>query len=135
MCQIEFRRTMKKEGKRDDSGIFVAIILIVVGILWALQRLGVNLDIGRFFWLNIFDPFRNFFSHFFHLILSWQMIFIIVGIVLLAGKRSAGWIFLVIGGIFLLPRFFEIPGLTASLLLPVALVAFGIAMILRSVRQ
>jgi hypothetical protein len=55
------------------------------------------------------------------------------GFNIMAGKRSAGIVLIVVGGIFLLPKLFIVPGLTFSMFFPVLLVGLGIAMIVRKV--
>jgi hypothetical protein len=61
------------------------------------------------------------------------MVVIFVGLILMAGKRSAGMVLIVIGGIFLLPKIFVLPGLTFSMFFPVFLVGLGIALIVRRI--
>lgn len=61
------------------------------------------------------------------------MVLIIVGLILMAGKRPSGIVLIVVGGIFLLPKLFVVPGLTFSMFFPVLLVGLGIAMIVRKV--
>jgi hypothetical protein len=51
----------------------------------------------------------------------------------MAGKRSSGIVLIVIGGIFLLPKLFIVPGLTFSMFFPVLLVGLGIAMIVKRI--
>ena len=55
----------------------------------------------------------------------------IVGIILLAGKRSGGIVLLIIGAVFLLPKLFFIHGITITLLLPLILIGIGVAMVAR----
>jgi hypothetical protein len=123
---------MKNDNKRDDSSIVFAIILIVVGIVWALSRIGFNTEIWNFFRDSIFNPFSHMFGQLFHILFSWPMIILFVGIVLLAGKRSIGWVPLIIGCIYLFPRIFSWHELSLSLLLPLALVAFGVVLVIRA---
>lgn len=61
------------------------------------------------------------------------MVLILVGLILMAGKRSSGIVLIVIGGIFLLPKLFIVPGLTFSMFFPVLLVGLGIAMIVKRI--
>ena len=129
---IKNRSMMKEGNKSTDSRFIFAIVLIVVGVLWALKRLGINFEIWRFFADHIFHPLRYFFRHLSHILFSWPMVFLMVGVVLLAGKRSFGWVLLVIGCIFLTPRILGLPDLSFSLLLPVGLIVFGAVMVMRS---
>jgi hypothetical protein len=59
------------------------------------------------------------------------MILLIIGLILLAGKRSSGIVLIIVGGIFLIPKIFYLPGLTISFLLPVLLIGFGVALVAR----
>jgi hypothetical protein len=63
------------------------------------------------------------------------MILIIVGLILLAGKRSGGVVLIIVGGFFILPKIFVLPGLTISFLIPVILVALGVAMVAKHVNS
>jgi hypothetical protein len=59
------------------------------------------------------------------------MILIVIGAILMAGKRSVGLVLIIIGGIFLIPKMFFFPGLTISLAIPVLLIGIGVAVIAR----
>jgi len=117
--------------KHDNSRVVFAFVLIGIGILWILRRLGIYFDLPDIYWSNIFFPLRQFFHGLGHVIFSWPMILIIIGLVLMAGKRKAGIVFIIVGGIFLVPRIFLFHGLTISLLLPVLLIGIGVAMVAR----
>jgi hypothetical protein len=124
---------MENKPENRNSKIVLAWVLIGIGIIWILRKIGIYFDLPHFYFQNIFFPFKNIFQGFFHFIFSWPMILIIVGLILMAGKRSAGVVLIVIGGIFMLPRIFFIPGLTFSMIFPVILVGLGIAMIVRRI--
>ncbi len=117
---------------KDNSRIVLAFVLIGIGVIWILRKLGFYIDLN-INWHNVFYPMRQFFHGWGHFIFSWQMILIIIGLVLLAGKRSLGIVFIVIGGVFILPRLIHFPGLTASLLFPVILIGVGLAMVIKRV--
>jgi len=122
---------MEKEQKENNSKVVLAVVLIVVGIVWLLKKVGIYFEFPRIFFENIFYPFRQVFHWLTHFIFSWPMILIIIGIILMAGRRSAGLVLVVVGGIFLLPKIFFLPGLTISFLLPVLLIGFGVALVAR----
>ncbi len=113
--------------KRDNSRSVLAIVLIVIGVLWLLRKMGFYFEFPRVFWENIYFPFRHFFQNWGHIFISWPMILIIVGVILMAGRRSAGLILLVIGAVFLIPRIFFLHGITITLLFPVLLIGIGVA--------
>ena len=117
--------------KNENSRVVLAFVLIGIGILWILRRLGIYFDFPDINWGNFFFPFRHFFHGIGHVLFSWPMILIIIGLVLMSGKRKSGVIFIIIGGVFLLPRIFLFHGLTVSLLLPLLLIGIGVALVAR----
>jgi len=121
----------REQGRNNNSRVVLAFVLIIIGSLWLLRKIGFYIDFPNFYFENIFYPIRQFFHGIGHIIFSWPMILIFIGLVLMAGKRSAGIVLLVVGGVFLLPRIFFFPGLTISFLLPVLLIGFGVAMVAR----
>lgn len=124
---------MDNKPQKDNSRQILAYILIGVGSLWLIRRIGFYFDFPFHVFQNIFEPFRQVFHRIGDFVFSWQMVLIIVGAVLLAGKRSAGLILIIIGAIFILPKVAIFSGLTLSLLLPLMLVAIGIAIIARKI--
>jgi hypothetical protein len=124
---------MEIKPQDNNSKVVLAYVLIGIGIIWILRKIGLYFDIPHFYFQNIFFPFRDIFHDLTHFIFSWQMVLIIVGLILMAGKRSAGMVLIIVGGIFLLPKFFIFPGLTFSIFFPVLLVGLGIAMIARKI--
>ncbi len=120
-------RVDKKEKTGDDhSKLVLAVILIAVGVVWLLRQLGVHFHIDQ-----MFQPFVWVFNHLGRILFSWPMVLVIIGLVMLAGKRSGGWILVVLGGIFLIPRIFDIPGFSFSLIFPLFLIVAGAALVLR----
>jgi hypothetical protein len=93
--------------KKDDSTMIMAVVLIAVGMLWLLRQLG---DFPLFTGLHfhhLFTPFRHMFSGIGSILFSWQLILIITGIILIAGRRSAGIVLVALGSIFLLYQNFS----------------------------
>lgn len=124
---------MEIKSQDNNSKVVLAYVLIGIGIIWILRKIGLFFDIPHFYLQNFFFPFRDIFHDVTRFIFSWQMVLIIVGLILMAGKRSAGIVLIVVGGIFLLPKIFIIPGLTFTMFFPVLLVGLGIAMIARKI--
>ena len=121
---------MNSESKgNSNSRIVFAFVLIGVGVLWALRKLGIYFEFPDIFWENIIFPLRDFFSRISYFLFSWPMLLIIIGAILLIGKRSAGFVFLIVGGVFILPKIFSFTGLTMSLFLPVLLIGIGVAIV------
>jgi hypothetical protein len=124
---------MENKPEKNSSRIVLAYVLIGLGSIWLLRKIGLYIELPHFYLQNFFFPFKNLFHDLTHFIFSWQMVLIIVGLILLAGKRSAGVVLIAIGGIFLLPKIFVVPGLTFSMFFPVLLVGLGIALIVRRI--
>ena len=122
---------MENEIQKDKSKVIFAYVLIAFGVLWILRKIGIYINFPHIHIPDIFFPLKQIFGRFIHFVFSWQMILIIIGLVLLAGKRQVGLVLIVVGGIFILPKLFFLPGLSISLLFPALLVGLGIAMVAR----
>lgn len=119
---------MEKEDTENRSKAVLAVILIVVGIFWLLGQLNLHFHLD-----TIFRPFVNLFGQVGKVLFSWPMILVVVGLLLVAGNRQGGWILVVLGGIFLLPKIFLFPGFSLSLVLPALLIIAGIVLLVRKV--
>ncbi len=122
---------MENKQQVDNSRTILAFVLIGVGILWTLNQIGIHFRFLHVSWENLFFPFRPILHRLSYIIFSWQMLLIIIGLVLLAGRRSTGIVLIIIGGVFLLPRLFFVPHISASFILPVILIGIGVALIAR----
>ena len=125
---------MENKKESDNSRLVLAIILITIGMLWILKKLGIYFNFN-FSLSDILFPIKSLIHSLPPFIFSWPMIFIVVGLILLAGKRSAGIVLIIIGGFFILPKMFFLPGLTFSLFIPVLLLALGISMVVKHLYQ
>ena len=123
---------METTKQKENSGQTLAIILIVIGAVWILGKIGVSLSLHSII-SDIVFSFRNIFHAIPSFIFSWPMILIIVGLILMAGNRNSGIALIIIGGILLLPKMFLFPGITISLLIPAVLVGVGVSMILKRI--
>ncbi|MBN1821089.1 MAG: hypothetical protein JXR31_12395 [Prolixibacteraceae bacterium] len=120
---------MSNEPKNNSKGL-LAFILIFVGAIWLIRQLGIYNYFPDLHIYNIFHPMQNVLHKIWHLVFSWPVILIIIGLILLAGKRSSGGLILIIiGGLFLLPKIFILPGITAVLIFPFVLIGLGVALI------
>ena len=99
-------------------------------MLWALHKIGWWLEFPFEHWKNVFMYNRPGFREAGDYIFSWQMIFMVTGLVLLAGRRSSGIIFIGIGGLFLIPKLH----ISDSLLIPLLLIGIGVAMIAKFIK-
>lgn len=122
---------MDKIQRGVNSRTVLAFLLIGVGLAWLIQRMGVYIDFPGLHWPHFFFPFRHLFNIWGGFHLSWQVVFIVVGLILLAGKRSFGVVLIVLGGLFLAPKILLFPHLTLSFLLPVLLIISGVILIAR----
>lgn len=122
---------MNEKPQKDNTRLILAFVLIGIGGLWLLRKIGFYIELPHIHLQNIFYPIKHIFGGLSHFIFSWQMILIIIGLILMAGKRSVGLVLIVVGGIFILPKLFFFPGLTISMLLPIFLIGIGVAMVAR----
>lgn len=125
-------KLMDGQPRNDNTRLVVALALIGIGAIWLLQKAGTAFNITfPLFTPHLFN-FRPMFMSFGKLIFSWQMILIIVGIILVIGKRPAGYVLIIIGAVFILPRLMIFPHLSFSFLIPLVLVIAGLVLIFRS---
>ncbi len=118
--------------KKDDSRMILAVILIAAGVVWLIRQVGHFPFFAHFPLQQLIIPFRQMFSAIDNTLFSWQMIIIFTGIILLAGRRSAGAILIVLGGIFLLPEILHFSFWSLSFLIPALLIGAGIVLILKA---
>jgi len=71
------------------------------------------------------------------IIFSWQMILIVLGVIFISNgsNRSTGYILLIVGGFFILPRFFDVPHYWRSLFWPTILILLGLFIIFGKSRR
>ncbi len=99
---------------RSNRRFLLGILLIVFGSLWILERLHILPD-------SVSD-----------MIISWQSLLIVIGIVsIINGNETTGWVLVLIGGIFMLPHLFEIPWELRRLTWPLLLVTAGVLLLVR----
>ncbi len=117
---------MSKESKSDNSKLAIAVILIVIGVLWTLKEVGVN-----FHFEQIFAPFTWVFSRLGRIIFSWPMVLLIIGLLLVSGKHSWGWVLVALGGFFIIPRVFALQPFSFALVFPLVVLLTGVLLITR----
>lgn len=122
---------MEKVSQKQNSRETIALLLIGVGLFLILKKSGAFHHFSFFHFDQIFEPIRNLFYHVTHFLFSWPMILIVIGLVLMAGKRSGGLILLVIGAVFILPKIFVFSLGAIFILFPLLLIGLGIALITR----
>lgn len=120
---------MDNEQKKDNSRVTLAIVLIFLGLIWLMNKVAPSLEIIGIQLKSLFIPFKHLFFNWGNFLFSWQMVLILIGLVLLAGKRSFGVVLIVLGGLFLVPEIFVFPHITLSFILPVVLIGAGVALI------
>lgn len=106
---------MKNREHRNQKA-WVGIVLVILGAFFLLR----NLDM-----IPYFIPYYFF---------GWEMILILIGGAMLVTGRKEGFLFLGIGGFFLLPEVFEflnLPRFRIRDWWPVVLIIIGISIVLR----
>ncbi len=100
--------------RRGNKRFYIGVILILIGGILILERLDLIP------W-NVAD-----------LLISWQMLLIAIGTLLLFGRNFvAGFILMGIGGFFILPEITEVPDELKQLYGPLALVIVGLLLLFR----
>lgn len=122
---------MERIKEQDNSKKVLAVFLIVFGLLWIIKQSGIFYAFPFIHLNHVFTPVGKVFGSLAHVVFSWPMVLIFVGLVLMAGKRSAGLVLLIIGGIFLLPKLLFFSGAMFLLFLPLLLIGVGIAIVAR----
>jgi len=118
---------MQKISTEDNSRKTMAAVLIVLGLVLVLKK-------SDLFFLPPFVALKSIFAPFNALtqvLFSWPAVLILVGLVLMAGKRPVGLGLLLIGGVFLISKLFFFSGIMMLLFLPLLLIGFGIALLAR----
>lgn len=115
--------------QRRHSGSFWAYVLIIFGLLWILKKSGweINLPgLGDFF-----AGIGHFFSNFAHWSTAafFPILIILIGIILLVGRRFIGALFLVFLLMMLIPHFLIIPGILMIVFFPLILIIIGIVIL------
>lgn len=118
--------------KKDNSRLILAVVLIAAGVVWFLRQVFHLPLFGHIHLHQFLMPFNHMFGAIGHTLFSWQMVLIITGIVLLAGRRSAGIILIVLGALFLLPELLHISFWSLSFLIPALLIGAGIVLIIKA---
>lgn len=105
-----------KERKSNvTSSVIVAVSLIVAGIMIIGRNVGIVPD------------------YIYHIIISWQMLLIVVGIdQFLRWKTTAGTVLVIIGGAFMLPEIFNFTRIDAHLLWPIIFIIVGAIILLNT---
>ena len=123
---------MEVKKQKENSRLILAFVLIGIGMLWLLRRMGIHFNLFAVVWDNLWAPFRIVFNSLGHVFFSWQLLMIIVGVILLVGRRMAvGTVLIVVGGLFLLPEIFSFPVFSASFIFPVLLIGAGVVIVAR----
>jgi predicted membrane protein len=111
---MEPNEVNKPEPRSFRKSAF-AVVIIVAGCLLLLFNVGL---------LN--NEYR-------HILFSWQMLLIVIGIVSLlsSNNHTPGYVLITIGTIFLLPEIFNFTFSVGHLIVPAILIAIGIILLLK----
>ena len=101
-----------------NKRMYFGIFLIALGAFWILERLGLIPD----FWDDI--------------LISWQMLFIGIGVLsIIGGNRTTGTILIVIGGFFLVPEIATIPYELRRIGWPLLIIGIGVVLLITHGRK
>ena len=123
-----YKQDHNRDCERKSSGSFLGTVLIIIGVLWVLKEIGWHIGLPG--WHAVHHAATNFFNIFQvgAIAITWPVILLVVGVILLAGRRLIGTLLIVLAVVFLLPHLI-IPGILAIIFLPVLLVIVGIILI------
>ncbi len=104
------------EQKKIHGRSILGIILVLIGLVMIARS------------LNIFP------SELADDLFSWPMILVVLGIIFLSSKsnNTTGWILLIIGTIFLLPRITDLPYSFREVFWPVVFIGIGLLILFKS---
>ena len=116
----------KQYEHKKSSGSFWAWVIIIFGIMWLLSKSGWDINLP-----GIGDFFGGI-GHLFGSLASWSasalvpLLIVLLGIVLIFGRKFIGALFLVLLIMIILPHFLIIPGILMIIFFPVVLIIIGI---------
>lgn len=113
----------------------VAIILIAAGLIWLFNQAAGFPFFNNLHMHHYYFPFRNAASGITDILFSWQMVFIVTGTVLLAGRRSSGIVLLATGVVFMLSKLMHFTFWSLTFLLPALLITIGIIMVVKAAHK
>lgn len=114
METIEKHENQFQQYKRSpQKTLLMGLLVVLFGVLFMMHNMGL---INRSLW---------------HVIFSWPMLLVAIGLVNLA-ERKSGWglTLIAIGGAFLVSRYYQLPFNLFTFFWPVMIIIIGIALIL-----
>ena len=111
---------------RRHSGSFLAYMLIIIGILWILNKSGWDINLPGIG--ELVAGIGHFFGSLFQLSAgaAFPVLIILAGILLIIGRRFFGALLLVLLIMILIPHFLIIPGILMIVFFPITLIVIGI---------
>jgi predicted membrane protein len=102
----------------ENKRIYLGVFLIAIGGLWILERLNIIPDA----WTDIF--------------ISWQMLFIGIGVFsFIGGNKTTGTILIFIGGFFLIDEVYSIPRELRQIGWPIIIIGIGVVLLITHGRK
>jgi predicted membrane protein len=102
----------------ENKRIYLGVFLIAIGGLWILERLNIIPDA----WTDIF--------------ISWQMLFIGIGVFsFIGGNKTTGTILILIGGFFLIDEVYSIPRELRQIGWPIIIIGIGVVLLITHGRK
>ena len=103
-----FEQDESKRREMKPKSVVFGLLVLLFGVLLLFRNTGLLND------------------SFFHVVFSWEMLLIAIGLINIFDRnRPLGVVLIVIGSIFILPRIFEFPFAFHQVLWPLVLIAFG----------
>lgn len=97
-----------------NKSIYTGVIILVIGVIWLLRRLGVYLP---------------------HWVFSWEMLLIAIGVMVGIDNKfrnPSSYILIIIGGVFLIDDLFMIPFHIMEIFWPLLVIGIGLTIIFQS---
>jgi hypothetical protein len=126
---------MEGQVQKDNTRLIIALVIIGIGFIWLLQKAAAAFHISIPWFTHQFFTLRPIFMNLGKIIFSWQIILILVGVVLLAGRRSSGIVLIILGSLFLIQKLLAFSHHTISILIPLILIAVGVTLIIKAYRR
>jgi predicted membrane protein len=126
---------MEGQVQKDNTRLIIALVIIGIGFIWLLQKASTAFHISIPWFTHHLFTIRPIFMNLGKIIFSWQLILILVGVVLLAGRRSSGIVLIILGSLLLIQKLLAFPHHTITFLIPLILIAVGVTLIIKAYRR
>lgn len=119
-------------ARSNQSDQTIAYVLIAVGIVWLMNQLGFGESFPFSLIRQAFHSSVHVLGEVFGFLFSWPVVLLVVGAILLAGRRKAGVVLIAVGLLFLIPRAFVVLGVVLNSFLPLLVIGAGVLLLRRN---